>query len=270
MDLPVAASPTDPRLADFVALNDPARRRAVERGGGYFVVEGAVALEQLLRVGGWEVRTIALLPQAAERLGGRLTPVLDRVVVAPQPVLEEVVGFDLHRGVLASVQRRPSRSVAEVVRPGRPDLLVALEGVNDHENLGAIYRNAAGFGAAAVVLDPTTADPFYRRSVRVSLGHVLTVPTAAMAATPAGIAELQAAGATVVALSPGGDMDLRSLARPAIGAGPVVVLAGAEGPGLGDAALAAADVRAAIPMPAAVDSLNVATAVAIALFQLRG
>lgn len=270
MPFPVASSPDDPRLADFVALNDPTRRREIERRGNWFVVEGALALDQLLRVGGWQVRRVALLPRAAERLGPRLADLADRVVVAPEAVLRAVVGFDLHRGVLASVERVPPRSVAEVVVADAPQLLVALEGVNDHENLGAVYRNAAGFGSAAVVVDPATADPFYRRSVRVSLGHVLTVPTATMASAPAGIEELRSNGATVVALTPAGDADLRTLDRGTLGTGPLVVLAGAEGPGLSRAALDAADVRAAIAMPADVDSLNVATAVALALYQLGG
>ncbi|HRW38626.1 MAG: RNA methyltransferase [Acidimicrobiales bacterium] len=268
MELPRAQAADDPRLDDFTALNDPARRRELERRGDHFVVEGAVALEQLLRTGGWEVRQVVLAPRAAERLADLLGPVRDRTIVAEAPVLREVVGFDLHRGVLASVQRRPPRSIADLLHPTQPQLAVALEGVNDHENLGAIYRNAAGFGCAAVALDPTTADPFYRRSVRVSLGHVMTVPTATIAAAPAGIDELRAAGATVVALSPSGEVDLRVLSRSALGSGPLAVLAGAEGPGLSDRALAAADVRAAIAMPRDVDSLNVATAVAVALFHL--
>lgn len=268
MPPPEITSVDDPRLADFVALNDPGRRRQVERSGGYFVVEGSLALEQLLRVGGWTVRQVVLLPRAADRLGPALAPLADRTAVADEAVLREVVGFDLHRGVLASVERRPPRPVAAVLRPGEPQLLVALEGVNDHENLGAIYRNAAAFGCAGVALDPTTADPFYRRSVRVSLGHVLTVPTMALAAVPEGIEDLRAAGATVVALAPGGERPLRSLDRSVLGGGPIVVLAGAEGPGLTEGALAAADVRASIPMPSEVDSLNVATALAVALFHL--
>lgn len=263
-----ATAPDDPRLADFVALNDPARRRELERHGGYFVVEGAVALRQLLRVGGWRIRQVALLPRAAERLGAALDEVAERVVVADEDVLRSVVGFDLHRGVLASVERVAPRAIDDVVAPGRADLLVALEGVNDHENLGAIYRNAAGFGAAAVLVDPTCADPFYRRSVRVSLGHVLTVPTASLGPAPEGVAALQARGAVVVALTPTGETDLRALDRTLLGDGPLVALVGAEGPGLTGPAMAAADVRASIAMPAAVDSLNVATALAVALFQL--
>lgn len=258
------------RLGDFVALNDPVTRRQVERRGDYFVVEGALAIERLLERPEWRVRTVAALPRVAERLGPALTERVERdggdLVVTDEDTLRGVVGFDLHRGALASVDRRPPAPAAELV-PGA-SLLLAVEGVNDHENLGALYRNAAGFGVDAVLIDPGTADPFYRRSVRVSLGHVLAVPTGALAETPAGIEELRALGVTVVALTPSATVDLRDLERSALGPGPVAVLVGAEGPGLTRLALDAADHRVAIPMAPGTDSLNVATAAAIALHHL--
>lgn len=159
--------------------------------------------------------------------------------------------------------------MSALVAPGQSQLLVALQGVNDHENLGALYRNAAAFGAAGVVLDARCADPFYRRSVRVSLGHVLAVPTATIAAGADGIAELHAAGVTTVALSPAAATDLAEVDPAALGAGPVALVLGAEGPGLTDDVLAAAHHRVAIAMAAGVDSLNVATAAAVALWALR-
>lgn len=262
--------PAHPLLADFVALGDPATRRRVERQGGYFVVEGVLAIERLLALPQWKVRSFALLPKVAERLGPLLAehaPAVP-VAVAGEGVLEQVVGFDIHRGALASVVRRPPRPAAELV-PDGPGLLLAVEGVNDHENLGSLYRNAAAFGAAAVLLDPTCADPFYRRSVRVSLGHVLGVPTGALAAVPQGLEDLRRSGATVVALTPSADVALRDLDPSALGPGPVAVLVGAEGPGLTDRALAAADRQASIPMAPGVDSLNVAVAAALALHHLQ-
>jgi tRNA G18 (ribose-2'-O)-methylase SpoU len=266
-----------------VALNDPARRRAVERDGDYFVVEGVLAIERLLDLvagaapgEGWRVRTMAVLPRVAERLAPRLAAATaaghrPEVAVVEEAELRAVVGFDLHRGALASVARRPPLGLDDAVArlvadPARP--LLVVEGVNDHENLGALYRNAAAFGAAAVALDPTSANPFYRRSVRVSLGHVLAVPTAAVPPLGQALPALHAAGVATVALTPAGDVDLRRLDRAALGGRPVAVVVGAEGPGLSDAALAAAEVRAAIEMAPGVDSLNVATAAAIALFQL--
>ena len=266
---------TDPRLADFVALNDPARRRQVERSGGYFVVEGVLAVERLLALPQWEVRSIALLPRLADRLAAAIEERFGAPTGAPdcpvsvvdQDALNRVVGFDLHRGALASVTRRPPPPLDDV-DPADLDavrLLVMTEGINDHENLGGLYRNAAAFGVDAMVLDPTSADPFYRRSVRVSLGHVLAVPTLMVPALPAGIEALQARGVTVVALTPTGDVDLGDLSRSSLGSGPVAVLVGAEGPGLSPAALTAADHRVRITMATGVDSLNVATATAVAL-----
>ncbi len=263
--------PSDPRLGDFTALNDPAHRRRVERAGDYFVVEGVLAIERLLALPDWQIRCLAVLP----RVHARLAPILDarqiplpEVVVAEEDVLREVVGFDLHRGALASVNRRPPTPPTAASVEG-VELLVVAEGVNDHENLGAIYRNAAAFGVGGVVLDPGCADPFYRRSVRVSLGHVLAVPTLGCRALPEGIDDLDTLGVTTVALSPTASTSLTELHRCDLPPGPVAVLVGAEGPGLTPAAMARAHHRVAIPMAQGVDSLNVATALAVALYQLR-
>lgn len=257
--------PSHPLAADYVALNDPTRRRAIERRGGYFVVEGILAIGRLLEVGDWTIRSMLLLPSTAERLRPHLDAVEVDVGVADEAVLRAVVGFDLHRGALASVERRPELTLAELPVGGRP--LVVAEGVNDHENLGALYRNAAAFGVGAVVLDPTSADPFYRRSVRVSMGHVLAVPTVRSEVLPAGLDALHAADVTTVALTPKADVEIRDLA-PSLGDRRVAVLVGAEGPGLTEATLSAATHRAAIRMRGDVDSLNVATAAAIALHHL--
>ncbi len=258
--------PGHPLLADFVALGDPATRRRVERAGSYFVVEGILAIERLLALPAWRVRTLALLPKVADRLAARLATTDAPVAVADEAVLREVVGFDLHRGALASVDREAPRPAADLLRPG--GLLLAAEGVNDHENLGALYRNAAAFGALGVLLDDTSADPFYRRSVRVSLGNVLAVPTGRLGPLPAGLEALHHLGATTIALTPAGDRDLRDLDRAELGTGPVVVLVGAEGPGLTAPTLAAATHRLRISMAPDVDSLNVATAAALALHHL--
>ncbi len=267
-ELVEVTDPGHPLLADFVALGDPATRRRVERQGDYFVVEGLLAIERLLALPRWPVRSLALLPRMAERLAPALASCPAPVAVADEEVLRQVVGFDLHRGALASVARLAPPPVAELVPSG--GLLLVAEGVNDHENLGALYRNVAAFGGRAVLLDPTSADPFYRRSVRVSLGNVLAVPTGLLAAMPRGLLDLHALGVTTVALTPSGDTDLRRLDRRALGPGPVAVVVGAEGAGLSAAALEAAHHRVAIPMATGVDSLNVATAAAVALHHLAG
>jgi tRNA G18 (ribose-2'-O)-methylase SpoU len=173
-------------------------------------------------------------------------------------VLSEVVGFRVTRGVLASAQRPGPSDPVELVRDARH--VAVLEGLNDFENLGALFRNAAAFGVEAVLLDPRCADPLYRRSVRVSMGHVLRVPFAVLPEPwPASLRLLD--GFTVLAMTPdAAAIALREVEPPDRWA----VLLGAEGPGLSAAALAAADLRVRIPMASGVDSLNVATAAAVA------
>jgi len=193
------------------------------------------------------------------------------VYVATAEVMAQVVGFHLNRGVLASADRLPVPEVERLIGTARR--IAVLEGVNDHENLGSIFRNAAALGVDAVLLGPHCADPLYRRAVRVSMGHVLAVPftdlasSAAFADWPAAISGLRAAGFSVLALTPRPtamalrDLDPAEYPR-------VVVLAGAEGPGLSEEALASADLQVRIPMRSGVDSLNVATAAAIAFAHL--
>ncbi|MFN8016636.1 MAG: RNA methyltransferase [Acidimicrobiales bacterium] len=231
------------------------------------MVEGVVALRRLLELPGWEVRTIAVLPKVAERLAPLLEG-RDEVCVVDEAALREVVGFDLHRGALASVQRRPMATLADVLATDPDPLLVAAEAVNDHENLGALYRNAAALGAAAVVLDDRCADPFYRRSVRVSSGNVLAVPTVAVPEGEPLVPWLRGHGLGTIALTPAGDVELDALPAATV-RGATALVVGAEGPGLSPAALHAADVRASIEMGPGVDSLNVATAAAVALHRVR-
>lgn len=253
-------------LDDFRALNDPTCRREVERRGEYFVVEGIVAIQRLLTLPDWTIRTLALLPKVADRLGERLQGTDAEVVVTDRATLADIVGFDIHRGALASVERRAPRPADELIPT--TGLLLAAEGVNDHENLGSLYRNAAAFSADAVLLDPTCADPFYRRSIRVSLGHVLALPTGVLAPLPAGLTDLHDRGVTTIALTPTAKSSIRDLDVTSFGPGPVALLVGAEGPGLAEATLAAATHCVAIPMAQGVDSLNVATAAAVALHHL--
>jgi tRNA G18 (ribose-2'-O)-methylase SpoU len=253
----------DPRLTDYAGLTDPAGRMSAEARGGFFMVEGALAIERLLALRTWPVRSVLVTPKMAARLPTHALAA--PVYVASPEVLQQVVGFDLHRGAVASVTRPPPQDPAEVVAGAR--LVAVLEGVNDHENLGALFRNAAAFGVDAVLLDPTTADPLYRRSVRVSMGHVLAVPFARLPPLPGGLDVLSHAGLTTVALTPGPGSEPLRLLDPAT-LGPVAVLLGAEGPGLSPAVLDTADRRVHIPMQPGVDSLNVATAAAIAWHHL--
>lgn len=252
----------DERLGDFAALNDPALRRRREQGEGFFVAEGVWVIRHLL-ASAYRVRALLVTPRCLDALRCDLEGTDAPVYVADQAVMAEVAGFNFHRGALASAWRSPAPAPAAII--ARADLLVVAEGVNDHENLGALFRNAAAFGAGGVLLDPTCADPLYRRAVRVSMGHVLRVPFARVASTATGIADLRAAGFEVLALTPAPAADdVRSVARRPRQA----LLVGAEGPGLAAGSQAAADRRVRIAMAPGVDSLNVATAAAVALHHL--
>ena len=281
----------DHRLAEYRQLNDPAFRRRLEAELSIIVVEGRVPVHQLLAsdipvrslvVDDHQVVLAADLVDAVRATGAT-------VYVVPRDRMAALVGFRLHRGVVAIATRPPEadpeRVLADAARSpgvggGRPTVAV-LEGLNDPENVGALFRNAAAFGVAAILLDPTCADPLYRRAVRVSVGHALHLPFARLDPWPAGLDRVRAAGFVVCALAPRSagpgatdPVDLHELGARLAGRSPasagVALLLGAEGPGLSDAALAAADEVVSIPMAAGVDSLNVATAAAVAFDRLAG
>ena len=253
--------PDDPRLADYVALPDPAARRRLERDE-LFIAEGVTAIERLLR-SGHRVRSVLVTPQALARFAGRLDALDAPVYVAPRDVLAATVGFDLHRGAVAAADRRPLPSLQTVIAGART--IAVLEGLNDPENLGGIARSARAFGVDALVLDPHCIDPYYRRTVRVSMGEVLHLAVARAPQWPAELDVLHAAGFETWALTPAADADeLWALSRPPR----VAVLLGAEGPGLSPAAMAAATRRVRIPIAADVDSLNVGHAAAVAFARL--
>ena len=253
--------PHDPRLSPYRAV----RERDLVGRDRLFVAEGRVVLE----------KAIAAIPEALEsvlvaehRLGG-LADVLGGlrpttpVYAAGQAVMDAVVGFPIHRGVLA-VGRRPEREVSALLA-GLPDraLVVGLVGIANHDNMGGVFRNAAAFGADAVLLDETCCDPLYRKAIRVSVGAALTTPFARAGAAEALVVALTASGFDVVALSPRGEVELSDLP-----VGPrAAVLFGAEGPGLPETLLARTrTVR--IAMAGGFDSLNVATTSGIVLHRL--
>lgn len=243
--------PADPRLFDFVELRDG------RSPDGAFIVEGLTPLSELVRS---EYRTRAVLI-ARSKLAA-VTPLLAGVgaplYVGDMRLLRETVGFNLHRGVIASAERLPPSDPLALVRDARR--IAVLEQLNDVENLGNLFRSARAFGIEAVLLDPQTADPLYRRCVRVSMGHVMHVPFARFEQWPSALDDLRSLGFTVAALTPAAD------ATPIddFCADRVAWLLGAEGPGLTDHALGRADARVRIPMAEGIDSLNVGTAAAIA------
>jgi tRNA G18 (ribose-2'-O)-methylase SpoU len=246
----------DPRIADYVGLRDPELRRGREAAEGFFIAETPRVIETVVR-SGRRLRSLLVTPKQLADMDGLVRALTSPVYVAEPYVLRRVVGFDLHRGAVASVPRWSPPKASTVLAGAR--LVAATERVNDHENLGVLFRNAAAFGIDAVVLDEETADPLYRRTVRVSIGHVCTVPWSRYEH----IDELRDAGFALVALTPTRDaLPIDELTWPARTA----LLLGAEGPGLSARTIAHADLRVRIPMRGVVDSLNVATAAAVAFY----
>jgi tRNA G18 (ribose-2'-O)-methylase SpoU len=213
-------------------------------------------VEALVR-SGRSIRSVLVTPGQHDAIGTTLAAVDAPVYIARPEVLRKVVGFDLHRGAVASADRWAIPDASSLLQGARR--VAVLQKLGDHENLGGVFRNAAAFGIDAVLLDPECADPLYRRSVRVSIGHVLTVPWARLDT----LDTLAEAGFTRLALTPAPDaVALDAVEWPERYA----LLLGSEGPGLSQAWLDAADVRVRIPMRPGADSLNVATAAAIAFY----
>ena len=257
--------PADPRLDDFRDLSAADRRPDRPGGRGLVIAEGVVVVRRLV-ASPYPVRSLLGVPRRMAELAADVADLAVPAYVTDPVTMADVVGFHLNRGVLAVAGRAVSPDLDQLLRTAR--MVAVLEGVNDHENLGALFRNAAALGVEAVLLGPRCADPLYRRSVRVSMGHVLRVPFAELPGPwPAELDRLRAAGLRVAALTPG--TDALELSPAAIGSARVALLLGAEGPGLTEAALAAADVRVRIPMATGVDSLNVATAAAVGFHVLR-
>jgi tRNA G18 (ribose-2'-O)-methylase SpoU len=253
--------PADPRIADFRDLTNADRRPDRPGGKGLVIAEGVPVVQRLL-ASPYPPRAVLGVPARLADLAADLAGVSFPVYATSAEVLARTVGFHLNRGVLAAADRAPEPAAGPLLAAARRVLV--LEGVNDHENLGALFRNAAGLGMDAVLLGPRCADPLYRRSVRVSMGHVLRVPFVRLPWP-----ELRAAlaGFTVLALAPHPPSVPLSTVDPS--EPKLALLLGAEGPGLTAEALAAADTRVRIPMAPGVDSLNVATAAAIAMYHLR-
>jgi tRNA G18 (ribose-2'-O)-methylase SpoU len=256
--------PDDPRLDDFRDLNSVDRRPDLPTGKGLVIAEGVLVVQRML--------ASRFTPFALLGTDRRLTELADDLAVAEAPyyrvsadVMARAVGFHLNRGVLAAARRVPEPSVAEVVDGART--VAVLEGVNDHENLGSIFRNAAGLGVDAVVFGRGCADPLYRRAVRVSMGHALLVPYARASDWPVDLVKLQQSGFRLLAMTPHGDARPLAEAMDAVRGERVALLVGAEGPGLTPGALRLSDLRVRIPMSRGTDSLNVATAAALAFYE---
>jgi tRNA G18 (ribose-2'-O)-methylase SpoU len=259
------SSPSDARLSPYRDLKDSALRRGAELSGGVFIVEGKLALEAVL-ASPYPLRSVLALRRRLDVVDELSLPAGVPVYVVDEDTMAAVTGFNVHRGLLGVAGRLPPPGPEELLARVVSPLLVVVEGVNDQENLGAIFRNAAAFGAGAVFLGPTCADPLYRRSVRVSLGHVLRVPFARLVPWPAALESLGKAGYALLGLTPSPQAEkVAEVAGELRGSGRgVALVVGAEGPGLSAAALSVCrPVR--VPIAAGVDSLNVAAATAVAL-----
>jgi tRNA G18 (ribose-2'-O)-methylase SpoU len=258
------AEPGDGRLDDFRDLNSIDRRPDLPSGKGLVIGEGVLVVQRML--------ASRFAPFALMGNDRRLAELCDDIAdvdipyyrVAPD-VMAEVVGFHLNRGVLAAARRPPTLSLRGLIGDART--VAVLEGVNDHENLGSIFRNAAGLGVDAVVFGPGCADPLYRRAVRVSMGHALLVPYARADGWPDDLNMLRDNGFRLLAMTPDAGAATLADAMAQMGDGKLAILVGAEGPGLTERAMRVSDIRVRIPMSRGTDSLNVATAAALAFYE---
>ncbi|MEP6481939.1 MAG: RNA methyltransferase [Rhodoglobus sp.] len=256
---------SDERLADYANLTDVSLRRRTEPAGGLYIAESPKVIARALAAGHRPRSVLVIekwLADLEPLLAGHEVPVF----VGDSALLASLTGFDLHRGALASMHRPPLAPVAELLRDARR--VVVLEDIVDHTNVGAIFRSVAGLGADAVLVTPRCADPLYRRSVRVSMGTVLQVPWTRLAEWPLGAQQLHDAGFSIAALA----LSQTAVTLDEFAKNPperVALVLGAEGDGLSPAALEQADAVVTIPMLHGVDSLNVASASAVALYALR-
>jgi tRNA G18 (ribose-2'-O)-methylase SpoU len=262
---PIAINdPADPRIAAYRAI----RERDLVGREGLFIAEGEVVVRVLVER---SLHPPVSLLIAEKRVGGLADliaglPADMPVYSAGQAVMDEIVGFPMHRGILALGRRAPPTPAAGLLADAAPRaMVVILYGIANHDNMGGIFRNAAAFGADAVILDSDCCDPLYRKAIRVSVGTALTIPFACLERGEDTLALLATHGFGAVALSPGGTISLTEFRRP----GRIAVLFGAEGPGLPQAVLdRVRTVR--VPMTGSLDSLNVATASGIVLHHLAG
>ena len=274
--------PHDPRLADYVSMTDVRLRSALEPARGLYMAESHAVIARAVEAG-HRPRSFLMAPRWVEQMTSliRASTGADDgadvpVFTAPEEVLRAITGFRVHRGALAAMHRPDLPSVADVLataREGHPARRIAvLEDLVDHTNVGAAFRSAAALGVDAVLVSPRCADPFYRRSVRVSMGTVFQVPWTRIPEWPV-VDTLHGAGFTVAALALSEDaVDLDDFAASDVCTSPgarVALAFGTEGDGLTRRALEAADVVVRIPMSGGVDSLNVAAASAVAFWATR-
>ena len=264
VDVVDITDPADPRVDDFRDLNSVDRRPDLPSGKGLVIAEGVLVAQRMI-ASRFTPHAFLGTDRRLTELAGDLRTVRAPFYRASAEVMAEVVGFHLNRGVLAAARRPPELTPADVLGDART--VAVLEGVNDHENLGSIFRNAAGLGVDAIIFGAGCADPLYRRAVRVSMGHALLVPFARAQQWPADLKALRERGFRLLAMTPDPAAQTLADAMAGLTSQRVAVLVGAEGPGLTETAMRASDVRVRIPMSRGTDSLNVATAAALAFYE---
>ena len=240
------------------------RRPDLPSGKGLVIAEGVLVVQRML-ASRFRLRAMLGTDRRLGELAHDLAGVNAPYYRANADVMADVVGFHLNRGVLASASRPPDLSLSQVLDGART--VAVLEGVNDHENLGSIFRNAAGLGVDAMVFGMGCADPLYRRAVRVSMGHALLVPYAWAEAWPQDLQLLRSNGFRLLAMTPDSSAHTLAQAMAGVADDKAAILVGAEGPGLTEQAMRASDIRVRIPMSRGTDSLNVATAAALAFYE---
>ena len=253
--------PSDERLADYRDLRDVQLRKHLEAEHGLFLAEGEKVVRRAVE-GGFPARSFLMAPRWLDGLSDVLDASDAPCYVVTEALAEEVTGFHVHRGALASLERRPLPTVAEVLDGARS--VVVLEDIVDHTNVGAIFRSAAALGIDAVLLAPRCADPLYRRSVKVAMGAVFAVPWTRLDDWYGALPRISGAGFTTVALTLA--EDAAELEAAVAGLDRVALVLGGEGHGLSPRWEQSADRRAVIPMRDGIDSLNVAAASAVACY----
>ncbi|MFE6828954.1 TrmH family RNA methyltransferase [Streptomyces sp. NPDC057690] len=282
-DLITVEDPDDPRLRDYTGLTDVELRRKREPAEGLFIAEGEKVIRRA-RDAGYEMRSMLLSAKWVDVMRDVIDELPAPVYAVSPELAERVTGYHVHRGALASMQRKPLPDAAELLQaarrtaapepagdPARDDAgqrVAIFEGFVDHANLGAAFRSAAALGIKAILLSPDCADPLYRRAIKVSMGAVFSVPYARFDAWPAGLDVVRDAGYDILAMTPDEKATPLDELNPARFEKSAIML-GSEGHGLSTYALRAADEWVRIPMSAGIDSLNVAAASAVAFYATR-
>ncbi|WP_405630889.1 RNA methyltransferase [Streptomyces sp. NBC_00016] len=285
-DLITVEDPDDPRLRDYTGLTDVELRRKREPAEGLFIAEGEKVIRRA-RDAGYEMRSMLLSAKWVDVMRDVIDELPAPVYAVSPELAERVTGYHVHRGALASMQRKPLPAAAELLQAARRTVdpgpagdhplepsddagqrVAVFEGFVDHANLGAAFRSAAALGIKAILLSPDCADPLYRRAIKVSMGAVFSVPYARFDAWPAGLDVVRDAGYDILAMTPDEKATPLDELNPARFEKSAIML-GSEGHGLSTYALRAADEWVRIPMSAGIDSLNVAAASAVAFYATR-